>query len=79
MRCAIDEGLAFFFVNSDFITLLSTSFTNNFCCAYLKAKVRLRKMTIKITISGESPFGLKVCEGCDLGHKVFGMSSSSEV
>jgi hypothetical protein len=79
MRCAVDESLEFFFGNSDFITSLSISFTNNFCCAYLKATIRLRKISIKITVSGESPFGLKVSEGCDLDHTLFGMPSSSEV
>jgi len=59
MRGAIDEGLAFFFVNSDFITSLSISFTNEFFCAYLKTKIRLRKISIKITISGESPLRLE--------------------
>jgi len=78
MSCAIHEGLEFFFVNSDFITSLSISFTNNFCCAYLKAKIRLRKISMKITTNGESPFGLKIAEGRDLDYKVFGMSSSSD-
>ena len=42
MRCANDEGLEVFFVNSDFNTSLSISFTDNFCFAQLKATVMLR-------------------------------------
>jgi hypothetical protein len=38
-------------------------------CAFLKATIRLRKISIKITISDESAFGLKVSEGCDLTTK----------
>lgn len=59
MRGAIDEGLAFFFINSDFITSLSISFTNGFCCAYLKRKIRLWMISIKIAISDESPLRLE--------------------
>jgi len=36
-------------------------------------------MSIKITTNGEFPFRLKVVEGCDLDHKVFGVPSSSQV
>jgi hypothetical protein len=64
------KTVEFFIINSHFSTLLSTLLRNNYCCVYLKARIRLRKISIKITERGESNFGLKVSEGCDLDHKV---------